>query len=165
MKRFGYLGSLAVAALLLGGCDAIYWTQYHVSPSERSTPAAGPVAGVEEADRRAIREILARIAANLGYVKADELKTPDTFANYRQNIEHFPLRLTAWTAGRTAVVDVFLFTPGLFWPRAEEYARVRNRAEADLQARFGSRLSRVRLGWGQGKKLLHPTTPRENVER
>ena len=147
MKHFSHLAGLAVAALLLSGCvDMLYRTRYQVSPPTLSAPANGQVSGVEEHDRRAIREILARIAADLGYLETDGFETPDTFASYRQDIAHFPMRLKAWTAGRTAVVSVFLFTPGLFCPRAREYLRVRERVERDLRARFGNRVKRMPRG-------------------
>ncbi len=147
MKRFSHLAGLAGAALLLGGCvDTLFRTRYQVLPSASSAPPAAQTPGSAEDDRRAIRETLAGIATGLGYLETDELKVPDMLASYRQNIRYFPIRLIAREEGRAAVVSVFLFTGGLGWARAREYARVRDRVEADLRARFGNRVKRMPRG-------------------
>jgi hypothetical protein len=102
---------------------------------------------VAEDDRRAICEILAGIAANLGYTEADEPKTPDTLAGYRSSTKRPRIWLRARTAGGAAVVGVTVLTRGIFaFGQMQEYMRVRDRVERGLRARFGSRVRRMRRG-------------------
>jgi len=151
MRHFVCLACLSVVAVALAGCDGFALTRFQVSPSLHPAPAGGQAAGIEEGNPQAVREILVKIAADFRLAKADDPQEPNSLASYRENVKYWPIELRAWTAGATAVVEVYRFLPGLSRP-PREYALICDRVERDLRERFGDRVRHV--PWREA--LSHP---------
>jgi hypothetical protein len=143
MRNTCLLAAVAAGALVVAGCSALFITKYQICAPDRPQGTSVRVPGVDEGDLHAVREILASIAADLGYVEVKDSSSPGIFACFEQPLERFPILLTARTEGQTIGVCVRLFTPGAGGGRGRGYRAVRDRVQHDLERHFGSRVRRV----------------------
>ena len=136
---------LLIVGLLGVGCDSMNQSQFQVMPGRQS--GGTTVATVSTAERAAVKQVLAQIAASHKFQDRTSLSLhSDIICDYAQPTtiqprSKNPARLMAWVQKDRIVID--LIQKSVEGGESIAYQNLRDQVLADLKAQFGDRVTVV----------------------